>query len=70
MSRIKELFTFSVKKKSLDWNRIVAEQYCRYSNKKCFKVRKSQPDVSIGILSSARVDCLNVTRFLLIVYIY
>lgn len=48
MSRVKELFTFSVEKKSLDWNRIVAEQHCRYSNKKCFKVRKSQPDISIG----------------------
>lgn len=48
MSRINELFTFSVKRKDLDWERIIRCQECKYSNKRCFKVRKSQSDISIG----------------------
>ena len=48
MSRVDELFTFSVKDTKQDWRDIVKKQYCRYSQKKCFKVRKSEPSVSIG----------------------
>ncbi len=48
MSRIKELFTFSVDRSDINWLEIVNNQQCRYSLKKCFKVRKSQADVSIG----------------------
>lgn len=51
MSKVKELFTYSVKRKDLDWNSIVKSQLCRYSNKPCFKVRKSQSDISIGTCS-------------------
>lgn len=48
MSRVRELFTFSVERNDIDWNEVVATQVCRYSQKKCMKVRKSQPGISIG----------------------
>lgn len=48
MSRIKELFTFSVDRNDINWSEIINSQQCRYSLKKCFKVRKSQADISIG----------------------
>ncbi len=31
-----------------DWKRVVAEQHCPFVDKRCYKVRKSQPDISIG----------------------
>jgi hypothetical protein len=33
---------------ALDWKSVVAEQHCPFVEKKCYKVRKSQPDISIG----------------------
>ncbi len=48
MSRIKELFAFSVDRNDINWSEIINSQQCRYSLKKCFKVRKSQADISIG----------------------
>lgn len=53
MSRVRELFTFSVKDTSVNWRAVVDGQQCRYSGKRCFKVRKSQPDVSIGTCTVA-----------------
>lgn len=45
-----ELFTFSTECElsQEEWGEILDRQHCNYSNKKCFKTRKSQPDVSIG----------------------
>ena len=34
--------------RNVNWKRILTEQICPFSDKKCYKVRKSQPDVSIG----------------------
>lgn len=48
MSRIKELFTFSVERTDIKWNEVIKCQLCRYSQKRCYKVRKSQADISIG----------------------
>jgi len=48
MSRVRELFTFSVERKDVKWPDVVKKQLCRYSGKRCFKVRKSQSDISIG----------------------
>lgn len=48
MSRVRELFTFSVEKDDVEWKDVVKKQHCRYSNKRCFKVRKSQANISIG----------------------
>lgn len=48
MSRISELFTFPVTNYKLDWESIVQNQFCKYTQKRCFKVRKSEPSISIG----------------------
>lgn len=48
MSKIVELFTFRLNDNKLDWRKIVKRQYCCYSQKRCFKVRKSEPSISIG----------------------
>lgn len=48
MSRVRELFTFSVEKDDVKWKDVVKKQHCRYSNRRCFKVRKSQANISIG----------------------
>lgn len=48
MSRVSELFSFSVNRKDIDWKEVIERQECLYTRKRCFKVRKSEPDVSIG----------------------
>src|SRR5690348_6494536 len=50
-SPIVELFTFSTLRNDMDWGEIVASQNCAYLGKKCVKVRKSQPETSIGTCS-------------------
>ncbi|MDX2162994.1 MAG: NotI family restriction endonuclease [bacterium] len=45
---IVELFTIPTLRTDADWQQIVTAQECIYLNRKCVKVRKSQPDVSIG----------------------
>ncbi len=48
MSRVSELFSFSVNRKDIDWKEIIEQQQCPYVQKRCFKVRKSESDISIG----------------------
>lgn len=48
MSTVVELFGHSAEKKRKDWRLIVREQQCIFLGKKCYKVRKSDPDTSIG----------------------
>ena len=48
MSRVRELFTFSVEREDVNWKSLLRKQQCRYSCKRCFKVRKSQNKVAIG----------------------
>lgn len=48
MSVVVELFGHSAEKKRKDWARIVREQQCIFLGKKCYKVRKSDPETSIG----------------------
>ena len=48
MSRVRELFTFSVDRDDVNWKSLLRKQQCRYSCKRCFKIRKSQANVSIG----------------------
>jgi len=50
-TRIAEFFNFSTKNDSANWKEIVSSQFCGYINKKCIKVRKSSPEVSIGTCS-------------------
>jgi hypothetical protein len=45
---IVELFTISTLSKDTDWESVIASQNCFYTDSKCFKTRKSQPDISIG----------------------
>lgn len=47
-TRIAEFFNYSTRNDSVDWRKVLTNQYCAYLNKKCIKVRKSQPSISIG----------------------
>ncbi len=48
---LSELFTIPTDAENQDWNAIVANQHCTFLNRKCIKVRKSEPDISIGSCS-------------------
>lgn len=48
MRKIVELFGKTTDKVGEDWQKIIDEQYCIYANKRCYKVRKSDPSISIG----------------------
>src|SRR5947209_13416994 len=48
---ILELFTISTKSQEVAWEQIVNKQYCSYLDKRCVKVRKSRPEISIGTCS-------------------
>jgi hypothetical protein len=48
MYKVVELFGVNTLLKKVNWQNIVKSQNCPYSNKRCFKVRKSQPEISIG----------------------
>jgi Zn-dependent peptidase ImmA (M78 family) len=52
MSDLVELFGNStVNQTGIDWKKVVKEQWCPYLNRKCIKIRKSQPEISIGTCS-------------------
>lgn len=48
MSKVIELFGHSSVSKIADWPTVIAEQNCPFINKRCYKVRKSDPGISIG----------------------
>lgn len=48
MSKIVELFGHSASEQAVDWPTVVGGQMCNYTGRKCYKVRKSEPDISIG----------------------
>jgi Restriction endonuclease NotI len=48
MSKVVELFGRSAAKPGVDWKSVVTGQQCVYANKKCYKIRKSNPDTAIG----------------------
>jgi len=50
-SPIVELFTISTHRDEVDWREQIASQHCAYLDKKCVKVRKSQPEIAIGTYS-------------------
>ena len=45
---LSELFTVPTDAENQNWQEIVSKQYCSYLKRKCLKVRKSQPEISIG----------------------
>ncbi len=52
MNEVIELFSYStLEKDQHSWETIVNEQHCPYLGKKCIKIRKSQPEISIGTCS-------------------
>lgn len=48
MSKVLELFGHPADKPRRDWRKIVQQQRCIFLEKKCYKVRKSDPSTSIG----------------------
>jgi len=49
MTKIVDLFGFDVTAPSQpDWQAVVKAQHCPYVDRRCYKVRKSQPEISIG----------------------
>ena len=50
-TRIAEFYNFSTKNRDVNWNDVLSTQHCGYLNKKCIKVRKSEPHISIGTCS-------------------
>lgn len=53
MSKVLELFGKSTQKKQSNWKQIVTSQQCIYTKKKCYKIRKSDPEMSIGTCTVA-----------------
>lgn len=51
--RILELYTMSTREPDVDWETVVTRESCAFLSRKCLKVRKSQPDISIGTCSVA-----------------
>ena len=48
-NNILEFFGLSTKSdENINWNKTVTDQMCPFSSSRCFKVRKSQPEISIG----------------------
>ena len=48
MSKVLELFGALTSEQERDWKEKVGHQNCPYLNRTCLKVRKSQPETSIG----------------------
>jgi hypothetical protein len=53
MDKIVELFTESTLNKSVKWSKTIEKQHCHYITKKCVKIRKSEPSISIGTCTVA-----------------
>lgn len=51
MSRLLELYTISTHLTSMDRSSLAAQQSCAYLGRRCLKIRKSQPDITIGTCS-------------------
>lgn len=63
MDKIVELFGINTDAQGIDWGTIVALQQCPFSDKKCFKTRKSEPDVAIGtctVLAGRAMDSVMI----------
>jgi hypothetical protein len=46
-----ELFTISTSMPDTNWSKVVAKSHCSYLSRKCLKIRKSDPSISIGTCS-------------------
>jgi len=43
MSKVVELFGRACGAHGVDWQKIITEQWCIFLNKRCYKIRKSDP---------------------------
>ena len=50
-NKVSEFYNYSTSNTRTDWEKVLARQYCGYLDKKCVKIRKSDPSVSIGTCS-------------------
>lgn len=48
MTQIIELYGVSTEFPDVDWPSIISREYCPYLKRKCIKVRKSNPNITIG----------------------
>ena len=48
MTRIIDLFGIDTTSGKRDWQAIVKAQYCPFVDRRCYKVRKSEPEIAIG----------------------
>ena len=48
MSKVAELFGKAAEASSVDWTQVIDAQQCPFLSKRCYKVRKSNPEISIG----------------------
>lgn len=48
MSKVIELFGKTADVPCVDWQRIIGNQQCPFLGKRCYKIRKSRPEISIG----------------------
>jgi hypothetical protein len=48
MSKVVELFGKAGDASGVKWAKVVADQHCIFLNKRCYKIRKSDPDTAIG----------------------
>lgn len=48
MSKVIELFGVATDATGADWEKVVAAQQCPFLGRRCYKVRKSKPELSIG----------------------
>lgn len=48
MSKVVELFGFAGDAAEINWPKVVTDQQCPFLGKRCYKIRKSNPEISIG----------------------
>jgi len=48
MSKVVELFGKAGDARGVDWPTVITNQHCIFLNKKCYKIRKSDPGTAIG----------------------
>ena len=52
MTKVLEMYGISTQANSeTDWNRIIKQENCPYLHRRCIKIRKSRPDITIGTCS-------------------
>lgn len=48
MNKVVELFGKAANSPDIDWRQVIEAQQCPFLGKRCYKIRKSNPEISIG----------------------